>query len=150
MVDERKQVPFVPGLWTVQPGGEARLTGSRCRDCGELFFPVKSSGFCPHCYGNRMEEIMLGPVGTLAAYTTVLQPPAGGFYHGPIPFNYGLVDLDEGVRVETHLGGDPASYQVGNRMTLKIEPFYVNEQGEEVEVFRFVPIAEKVQQGGAA
>jgi uncharacterized OB-fold protein len=149
MLDVKKQVPFVSGLWTVQPSGEARLVGSRCLDCSELFFPVKSSGFCPHCYGSKLEEIGLGPLGTLAAYTTVLQPPAGGFYHGPVPFHYGLVDLDEGIRVEVHLGGDPASYHIGQRMTLRIEPFYVNEQGDDVQVFRFVPIEEKTRQGSA-
>ena len=150
MADPSQPVPFVAGLWTLLPSGEPRLAGSRCRDCEELFFPVKTSGFCPHCYGARLEEIALGPLGTLAAYTTVLQPPAGGFYHGPVPFHYGLVDLDEGIRVEVHLGGDPAGYRVGSRMTLKIEPFYVNEQGEQVQVFRFVPVDEKVQPGSAA
>jgi hypothetical protein len=150
MADQDKQVPFAPGLWTTQSSGEARLAGSRCPDCGELFFPVKNSGYCPHCYGSRLEETNLGPVGTLAAYTTVLQPPAGGFYNGPVPFNYGLVDLDEGIRIEAQLDGDPASYQVGLRMALKILPFYVSEQEEQVQVFRFVPAEENTQQGGAA
>ena len=145
MVDEKKQVPFMPGLWTVKSSGEARLAGSRCQNCEELYFPVKTTGYCPHCYAEQMQDVDLGPSGTLAAYTTVLQAPAGGFYHGSIPFSYGLVDLDEGVRVEVHLGGDPATYRVGSRMTLKIEPFYTNEQGEGVQVFRFVPV-----EGGAA
>jgi hypothetical protein len=150
MVDEKKQVPYVAELWTVEPSGEARLAGSRCLNCKELYFPAKNTNYCPHCYAEQLQAIGLGPLGTLAAYTTVLQPPAGGFYHGPVPFHYGLVDLDEGIRVEVHLGGDPATYRVGRRMTLKIEPFYVNEQGEEVQVFRFVPLEEKVNEGSAA
>lgn len=146
MVDSSKQVPFAPGLWHVEPSGEPRLSGSRCVDCTEVYFPVKSSSYCPHCYGSNLEDAAFGPTGTLAAFTTVHQPPAGGYYHGPMPFSYGLVDLDEGVRVETHLGGDVHAYRIGARMTLAIESFYVNEEGEDVQVFRFVP-AEGAQEG---
>ncbi len=127
------------------------MLGSKCLSCAELFFPPKAPGIrCPHCYGLEMKEVELGGAGTLAAFTTVMQPPAGGYYRGPVPFSYGLVDLDEGVRVEALLGGDAAQYRVGMRVRLVIETLYENEDGAEVQVFRFRPAEEQETVGGAA
>ena len=136
----KKRIPFKEEMWTTKPDGEARLLGSKCPSCGELFFPKKDSGICVHCQHAGLEVVELGPFGTIVSYTAVMQPPAGGYYHGQVPYNFGLIDLDDGVRVETHLGGDFEKLKVGMRVKLAIETLYTDEEGTEVQAYRFLPL----------
>ena len=148
MTTEEKIIPFKTGLWTVQPSGEARLLGSRCRSCGEVFFPRKEHGFCLHCGKKQLEDIELSPQGKIAHLTEVVQPPAGGFYHGPVPYYFGLVDLDNGVRVETHLDGDSEQLKRGTRVQLIIKTLYKDNDGNEVQIYSFQPINQETEDRG--
>ncbi len=144
------KIPFSQGMWVTKSSGEARLLGSRCLSCKELFFPRKVSGICVHCQQRReLEDVELGPFGKIVSFTEVMQPPAGGHYHGPVPYCYGLIDLNDGVRVEAQLGGDFEKLKVGMKVNLVIEPLYVDSEGNEVQVFRFHPIEEGIIQGGS-
>ena len=135
-----KKVPFVEGMWTTKPDGGVNLLGSRCPACGELFFPRREKGLCVHCQNLVLEEVELGREGKIAAFTAVLQPPAGGAYFGPVPYNYGLVDLDEGIRVETQIGGSHEKLKVGLRVKLSVEDFYTDKEGNIVQRFIFQPV----------
>ena len=134
-------VPVKEGLWRILPSGEARLLGSRCPACGELFFPRKTGGACTHCQADNLEAGELGPLGRIDSFTAVLQPPAGGFYRGPVPYCYGLVDLDEGLRVEAHIGGPHDALKRGLRVRLEVKTLHVDAEGRRVEAFSFAPAA---------
>ena len=140
-------VPIKKGLWTTLPSGEARLLGSRCPSCGELFFPRKSNGNCTHCQEQTLEAVELGPLGHIDAYTAVLQPPAGGFYHGVVPYCYGLIALDEGLRVEARISGSYEALKRGLRVKLVTETMWADQEGKHIQAFSFAPLDE---QGGAA
>jgi uncharacterized OB-fold protein len=139
---EKKRTALREGMWTTKPDGDARLLGSKCSSCGELFFPKKESGICVHCQHEGLEGVELGPFGRIVSYTAVMQPPAGGYYHGQVPYNFGLVDLDDGVRIETHLGGDFEKLKVGMRVKLAIDTLYTDADGNEVQAYRFLPAEE--------
>ena len=140
MCADKKSIAFKEEMWTIKSDGEARLLGSKCPACGELFFPMKDTGICVHCQHEGLEGVELGPFGRIVSYTAVMQPPAGGYYHGQVPYNFGLVDLDDGVRVETHLGGDFEKLKIGMRVKLAIETLYTDEEGCEVQAYRFLPL----------
>jgi len=142
MSGDKKRIPIKEKMWITKSNGEARLLGSRCPACGELFFPIKDSGICVHCQHEGLETVELGPFGRIVSYTAAMQPPAGGYYHGPVPYSFGLVDLDDGVRVETHLGGEFEKLKVGMRAQLAIETLYTDEQGNEVQAYCFLPVEE--------
>jgi uncharacterized OB-fold protein len=56
------------------------------------------------------------------------------------PFGVGLVELDGVVRVETRLTeSDPEKLDFGMEMELKVIPFYVDEEGDQVMTFAFAP-----------
>lgn len=135
-----KKIPFAEGMWTTKPDGGVNLLGSRCPACGELFFPRREK-LCVHCQHPTLEAVELGREGKIASYTAVLQSPAGGAYFGPVPYNYGLVDLDDGVRVETQLGGAFENLKVGMQVKLSVETFYTDKDGNEIERFIFQPVA---------
>lgn len=142
MSEPQDAVPIKKGLWSDEPGVGMRLLGSRCPACGELFFPRKNNGHCTHCQAEALEPIELGPFGRIESFTAALQPPAGGFYRGPVPYCYGLVDLDEGLRVVSRLAGDYAHLRRGMRVTLVTEDLCVDEQGRRVQAFSFAPAKE--------
>ena len=135
-----KKVPFKEGMWNVGADGEARLLGSKCPSCGELFFPQRGSGICVQCQHEGLDRAEFGLEGTVATFTRVMQPPAGGYYQGPVPYNFGLVDLDDGVRIEAHLGGDFEKLRVGMKVKLAIDTLYTDGEGNEVQAYRFVPV----------
>ena len=133
------KVPIKEGLWITLESGEPRLLGSRCASCGEFYFPRKTNSGCVRCQEAVLDDVELGPLGHIDAFTAVLQPPAGGFYHGPVPFCYGLVDLDEGIRVETHLGGSFDGLKTGEGVKLVVDTLYTNQEGHQVQTFSFRP-----------
>ncbi len=141
MPDEKKKIPFAEGMWTIKSEDQRpKLLGSRCPSCGELFFPRKEKGICVHCQYPSLENIELGREGKIVSFTTVLQAPAGGAYFGPVPYNYGLVDLDDGIRIETQLEGELEKLKVGGRVVLAVETLYTDKDGNEVEAFKFRPM----------
>src|SRR5206468_2676194 len=73
----RARVPVKPGYFTVPDGPvePPRLLGSRCRDCGEHFFPRRA--ICAKRMSERTEDVLLGPRGTLFSYTFVHFPLFG-------------------------------------------------------------------------
>lgn len=91
-----------------------QLTGSRCRDCGNVAFPVATG--CQRCGSADLVRLALATHGTVWAHTVQrfapksppYVPPAEGFQ----PFAVGYVELADGVRVEAVLDAtdvdDPA------------------------------------------
>lgn len=138
-----QQIPLKKDLWTsATPDRQPRLKGSRCGNCGEVYFPIKPNGWCVHCQRRSLEEVLLSPRGRISAVTVVAQQPAGGFYHGAVPYAYGLVDMPEGVRVISQITSDNlTSIKVGSEAELVIRPLFEDQEGREVTTFMFTPIA---------
>ncbi|MBI4538115.1 MAG: OB-fold domain-containing protein [Gemmatimonadetes bacterium] len=139
---ESRRSPVREGLWTVPADGEPRLLGHRCRVCGEVFFPRRVTGTCSRCYSQRLDEVQLGPLGRIATFTAVMQPPAGGRYRGSVPFCYGIVELDDGVRVKGHIAAAPDRLRTGMRVKLSIDELGRGEADDVVEIYRFHPTGE--------
>ncbi len=141
MSDADDVVSIKKGLWMVCPDGKTRLLGSRCVACGELYFPRKIGGGCTHCQAPTLEPVELGPYGRIDSFTAALQSPAGGFYRGPVPYCYGLIDLDDGLRVVSRIVGEHADLRRGQRVELVTEDLCKDEQGRRVQAFSFAPAA---------
>ncbi len=100
----------------------------RCTDCGVAIFYPRI--LCPACGGDSLEWQTSGGRGTVYATTAVYRRDAG-------PYNVALVDLDEGFRMMSRVGGVPAEeVKIGARVTLRIErdddgavPVFVPENG---------------------
>jgi uncharacterized OB-fold protein len=95
----------LPGLaWPVGlcVDGAPVLLGSRCTACSIAMFPPQA--VCPACMCEALAEEAMPRRGQLYASSTVHVGPAK--WHKP--FTIGYVDLPNGVRVFSHLVGDPA------------------------------------------
>jgi uncharacterized OB-fold protein len=75
----RKRTPVVAG-WFEQDAAGFRLLGTRCRDCGSVFFPREDT-YCrnPGCQGADLDEVPLSRRGTVWSYTD-------GRYRPPPPY----------------------------------------------------------------
>lgn len=131
------QVPIQPGLFTLpgDPRGP-RLLAARCPRCDGLHFPAGET--CPYCGADGCTEAAVGAAGRLSLWTAVRTAPPG--YRGAVPYGFGVVDLDEGMRVVARLAeSDVARLREGMPMALEIAPLFTNDDGDEVLSFAYAP-----------
>ncbi len=132
------RVPIEPGLFTLPEGDEpVRLLGSRCRACGEVLFPRRA--VCARCLALDLEDVLLGPRGTLYTWTYVHVPLFGSLRAEAGGYGVGQVDLPEGPRVQAVLSGGPDDFRIGMPMALELETLRKNGEGQDVVIFRFAP-----------
>ena len=135
----RKRIPIREGLLST-PLSElenVRLLGSKCKDCGEVGLGEVSS--CQNCAGENLEVIPLSQSGKLWTYTVIRNRPPGDF-KGEVPMGEGLVELPEGIRVKSPLGGDVEKLEIGMDLKFNAYPLYESETGDEVIAFKFDPV----------
>jgi uncharacterized OB-fold protein len=135
-----RRVPIEPGFFTIpgDPAEPPRLLGSRCRACGEHFFPRRR--VCARCLAQGCEDVLLGPRGTLFTFTWVHVPFFGKkAADGGGGYGVGQVDLPEGPRIQAVLSGARGDLAIGMPMTLELETLRETPAGEAVVIHRFRP-----------
>ena len=103
---------------------EDKLLGCRCKKCSALFVPPKP--FCTKCYGSEMEWAEMKGRGKLFAFTCItVAPPAMAAegYGRNNPYCSGVVELEEGARVDARIVGvdtlHPETINVGIPLKVK-------------------------------
>jgi uncharacterized OB-fold protein len=135
------RVPIEPGYFTIpeDPAAAPRLLGSRCRACGEIFFPRRA--VCARCLAEGTEGVELGPRGRLWTWTWCHVPLFGSLRAEAGGYGVGQVDLPEGPRVQAVLSGGAGDFRIGMPMALELEVLRRDAEGREVVIFRFRPEA---------
>jgi len=116
---------------------EEKLMGSRCKKCHALFVPPRP--VCIKCHGSEMEWAEVKGKGKLSAFTCIaVGPPfmvAEG-YDRSRPYCSGVVELEDGVRVDARIEGvdtsRPESIQVGMSLTAE---FLHRGEGENLRTY---------------
>lgn len=140
-MSSKKRIAVEEGLWAIpsSPGEKAHLIGSKCLSCGELYFPRKKKGLCIHCQQRSLEDVLLSSKGKIVSFSVVVQSPAGGFYKGPVPYAYGVVELPEGVELLSLFTGNLGELEVGMEVELVIEKLFDDDEGNEITTYKFIP-----------
>jgi len=120
---------------------EEKLVGSRCQQCGTLYSPPRL--ICVKCYGSAMEWVELGGEGRLVAFTCIyVGPPfmiAEG-YDRQKPYIVGVVELQEGVRVDARIEGidaaNPEAILIGTPLVVEFLHHGDGENRRSVLAFR--------------
>lgn len=103
-------IPLDPEVFQLDP---PRLVLWRCQACGGLHFPRRD--LCALCGADRLERITGGAAGHLHTFTVIHAATPG--YVGRVPYAVGVVELDDGLRVEANLhAADLAALAVGQRV----------------------------------
>ena len=136
---EKRRIPIRERLLSkpLSPLEDVRLLGSKCKKCGEVALGEVSS--CQNCAGEDLVVIPLNQNGKLWTYTVIRNRPPGDF-KGEVPMGEGLVELPEGIRIKSPLGGDVENLKIGMDLRFTAYPLYENEQGDEVIAFKFDPV----------
>jgi hypothetical protein len=137
----KKEIPLRRGLWVSSSTGDKKpqLMGSKCPNCGEIYFPKREKNICINCQYNGMEEVRLSRKGKIYSYTIVMQKPPG-YYKGPVPYALAWVELPDGVRFETLLTNcDFENIKVGMDVELVIEKLHDDECGNQILTYKFKP-----------
>ncbi len=130
-------------LWPLE---KVRLMGTRCQDCGEVYFGASVA--CQRCQSERMESIPLGTRGKLYSFTINRGKPPGD-YRGADPFEpfaVGLVELPEGIRVLSPIAGcDLEDLKIGMELDLSVRDLYQDDEGRAVVCFSFKPAIHRAE-----
>ena len=140
MADSEVSKVFYPGedFWHVEADG-LRLVGSRCKSCGQNYFPPRE--ICPECYANgvesELEPVRLSSSGKLYSYSIVQVAPK----MFQVPYGVGYIDFPEGVRVFGQLTtADAGELRIGMEVKAELGRISVNQQGQEVYSYKFRPV----------
>jgi len=136
-----RYISGVPDAVAVQDGlfedTPPRLLASHCSGCGRHHFPRAS--ICPYCSLSGSVAVELSGDGHLWAWTAVNAAPPG--YRGEVPYGFGVVELDEGLRVLGRLTeADPSRLRAGQPMRLAVVPLHADDEGREVRTYAFSPV----------
>jgi len=96
---------------------EGKLTTTKCKTCGKLFWPPKI--VCPECFSENLQWIDLGVEGELYAFTEMRLGAPLGFVED-CPFCIGIVKIG-GLLISARI--DDAKYEelkIGDKVKLKI------------------------------
>jgi hypothetical protein len=140
-----KQIPALEGWFTWPPSEEPHLIGSRCKSCGDYFFPKVIACHNPRCMSEDVEKVLLSRRGKLYTYTiNYYQPPPPYIPPDPfVPYADAVVELEkEKMKIQGQVasGCDLEALKVGMEMELVLEPLYNDLEGNEVVAWKFKPV----------
>lgn len=119
------------------------LVGSRCRPCGEVYFPASRG--CTRCSCEDMESYPVGSEGTLWSWTVQGFQPKAPYNGGESeqdfePYGVGYVEMPGGVKVESRLTvADPERLAIGMPMRLTLLAYRKVAGEERVFTYAFEP-----------
>ncbi len=116
---------------------EEKLMGSKCKRCGALFAPPRP--ICTECHGIEMQWVEMKGRGQLVAFTSIaigLPFMIEEGYDRKHPYISGVVELEEGVRVDARIeevdGSKPEAIKIETPLTVK---FLHRGEGENSRTF---------------
>ena len=108
---ESKAVDFVSYL------ERGKVMTTRCRDCGNTYFPPKMD--CPKCLSSDVEWVEITGTGKLATYTMVNYGPTG--FEDDAPYTLAIADFN-GLRVFGRMSRGIKDEDIKVGMGLKVVP----------------------------
>jgi uncharacterized OB-fold protein len=123
-------VPYTKIAGFAQHLKDGRLTGSRCRKCGERSFPPRAD--CEACMSPEFELVERTGRARLLTYTKIVAAPTG--FEEVAPFIVGVADLEDGGRILAWLGESIPENEIVIDMELQVVP-RVFEELEEIKVY---------------
>lgn len=122
---------------------EGKLIGVKCKDCGEITCPPKST--CNNCGSRNFERIELSGKGKIVSYTVTYVAPLG--YDREVPYVVAMVELDEGAWIVGRLDVDAEKADKEDLIGRKVEvygkefpteQFYPDKQRRVVPMFKII------------
>jgi uncharacterized OB-fold protein len=145
-MSQHQIAPALEGWLTL--GDAPALVGTRCADCGTVFFP-RAEGLCrnPRCRGRDLVETELSRRGTVWSYTDARYQPPPPYIAATDPYEpFALAAVELADEALVVLGQVASGYgvddlEVGAPVELVVEPLY--EDGDTTfVVWKWKPVVE--------
>ena len=131
-------VPEIQGSLIGESLEELHLLGSKCKKCGQVYFPSRRN--CPRCMDEKnIEHVTLSDKGTLQSYVVATVAPPGY----KVPHAQGFIDIHKGgPRIFSLLTdyGDGGKLHIGCEMGLKIVECGRDDNNRVIVGYRFKPL----------
>ena len=112
------------------------MVGNECENCNTLYFPQRI--VCRNCgRDTKMKLRKLGGKGKIYSLTTIRVP--SDTFKESAPYTVGIVELDEGPKIEGHVVESGRNAAIGDRVNIVFRKMYTD--GEEGLIhyhFKFV------------
>ncbi len=93
---------------------KGQVMGTRCQDCGLVFFPPRSD--CHHCLAGNMEWFEINGTGKLVTYSKLEYAPIG--FQDDVPYCIALLDYGD-YKVFGRIAADVPEQEVSIGMEMK-------------------------------
>lgn len=128
--------PLVPHLKLGESRDKDYLFGSKCQNCGTLF--VGPRLFCAKCSSQGpFSEVKLSDHGELHVFSIIHQATP----YVKAPYAVGVVDLPEGVAVNTNIEVEPLpeNLKFGMKVKMYTEKVSEDKEGNSYVAYKFKP-----------
>jgi uncharacterized OB-fold protein len=119
--------------------GRYRIMGSRCKKCGEIWFPSRKGLMCPVCYNREMDDHECAHAGEITEHNAeVMGYPAMG-YGELAPRNIVMIKLDDGVHILSEVVDASAEEcKTGTRVKMVLRKHRREDSGNWLYGYKFV------------
>ncbi len=113
-----------------------RLIGSRCKDCGDEFFPPVYR--CKGCGSEHIADREMPRTGKIMTYTILHEPLPG--YEAQTPLYLAFVKLDNGAKILTQIVDSPEdAIKTGAKVRATVRRAKVDgESGQIIYGYKFI------------
>ncbi|RLI05259.1 transcriptional regulator [Candidatus Bathyarchaeota archaeon] len=116
-----------------------RLIGSRCLQCGKIFFPHRA--VCRVCGSRKLEDYKLSEKGEVLSFTVIRRNSPSSFEKN-VPYIVGLIKLENGITLLSQIV-DCSIEEVSIGMPVELTFRKIKEAGKEGIIeygFKFRPV----------
>lgn len=128
--------PLVPHLRLGETRDQDYLFGSKCQSCGAIYAGPRI--YCGKCSSEGpWQEVRLSPEGTIHVWSIIHQATP----YVKAPYAVGVVDLPEGVSVNTNIDvePDPKNLSFGMKVRMFTEKVSEDKEGNSYIAYKFRP-----------
>ena len=93
---------------------KGKIDGTRCKDCGRVFFPPRAD--CFQCLASNMEWFEVTGAGKLVSFSKLEYGPAG--FQGDVPYSIALLDYGK-FKIFGRIGKDVPETDIAVGMAMK-------------------------------
>jgi uncharacterized protein len=142
----KTRVPAVQGWLNIDPA-HPRLIGTKCGNCGSIFFP-RETVRCrnPRCGHNELADTELSPRGTLWSFTGAEYQPPAPYVPRTNPFQpFAIAAVELAAEKITILGQvvegvKVADLKIGQEMELTLDTLLEDDETETI-VWKWKPVS---------
>lgn len=128
---------YIDDRWFRELEGKVLLVGTKCGNCGKMFFPAKE--VCPDCFDGKLTEEPLSMRGRLHTFSRSDMGVEGI----EVPYVFGFLDLPENIKLFGMITDcDPWDevLKIGMEMEVYIAPVRRDRAGNELVAYKFRPL----------